>query len=303
MRTSGATSCGHQRRVRCRGFTLLEVVVTMGVLGTLVAIVAPAVQVSRSRVRDLECRNNLRQIGLALQNHEQSHKAFPTTGSYQLRLSAQIENSESVWVCPADSQASVARGGDFSYLINDGTKFRFAEKNGFAVQSIRDLADHGPRDTKASDITDGLSNTCAYAERLLVSGFNEGSPEQSLLSSPRRFLWYVEDRQPDEDGMMAACESSRTTPYPLRYKTSGTFMNVGYDHILPPNRIGCQNGGPALLRMADQSSSLVSSTSEHGPSVNVLMADGAVRPIFDSIDLAIWRAISTRAGNEVVSLD
>lgn len=54
---------------RRRGMTLVEVVVVIGIIGVLMAILFPAVQAVRGRVRQSQCSNNLRQIGLALSNY------------------------------------------------------------------------------------------------------------------------------------------------------------------------------------------------------------------------------------------
>jgi prepilin-type processing-associated H-X9-DG protein len=292
-----------RKRISRSGFTLVELVVSMGVCGALLAVLTPAVQQSRGRMRDAECKNRLRQVGVALHNHEQSHGVFPTTGNYQLRLKSYVEDSQNVWRCPADSRESLATNGQCSYLMNDGTVFRFHQRNGFAVQPMQEFP-RGRRDTRARDISDGLSQTAAYSERLLIGDYNEGSLEIELRADPKRFLWYLPARQPDVDTLVDACEHGRLTPYPLRYKTGGTFADVGYDHILRPNRTGCQNGSPATVGMiGDHVSSAVSATSEHGGYVNVLMADGAVKAVADEIDLDVWRAMGTRSGGEAISVD
>jgi prepilin-type processing-associated H-X9-DG protein len=284
------------------GFTLVELVVSMGVCGALVAVLTPAVQQSRGRMRDTQCKNNLKQVGLALHNHEQSHGVFPTTGNYQLRLTSYLEDSRSAWHCPADSRESLATPGQYSYLMNDGTVFRSHQRNGFAVHPMIDFPSR--RDTRSRDISDGLSQTAAYSERLLMGDYFEGSLESELRADPKRFLWYLPARQPDVDTLVDACERGRFTPYPLRYKTGGTFADVGYDHILTPNRTGCQNGSPATVGLiGDHVSSAVTATSEHGGYVNVLMADGAVKAFADEIDVKAWRALGTRSGGEPTSLE
>ena len=59
------------------GFTLLELLVTAGVVALLIALLLPAVQAAREAARATECRNNLKQFGLAIHNHASTEGAFP----------------------------------------------------------------------------------------------------------------------------------------------------------------------------------------------------------------------------------
>ena len=64
-----------------RGFTLVELLVVIAIIGILVALLLPAIQAAREAARRTQCKNQLKQIGLAIQNHVGSQRVFPTGGT------------------------------------------------------------------------------------------------------------------------------------------------------------------------------------------------------------------------------
>jgi prepilin-type N-terminal cleavage/methylation domain-containing protein len=65
------------RRASTRGFTLVELLVVIAIIGTLVGLLLPAVQSARESARRSTCINNLKQLGLAMQNYHDARKGFP----------------------------------------------------------------------------------------------------------------------------------------------------------------------------------------------------------------------------------
>lgn len=65
---------------RRRGFTLVELLVVIAIIGILMALTLSAVQHARESARRLQCKNNLKQLGLAMLVHEETHKRLPTGG-------------------------------------------------------------------------------------------------------------------------------------------------------------------------------------------------------------------------------
>lgn len=91
-----------RRNRRQRGFTLIELLVVIAIIAILIALLLPAVQQAREAARRSTCKNNLKQIGLALHNYHDTYRMFPPGYIYDVRYDACCHEawSWSVFILP-----------------------------------------------------------------------------------------------------------------------------------------------------------------------------------------------------------
>ena len=73
-------------RKRKNGFTLVELMVVIAIIGVLVGLLVPAVQSAREAARRMSCSNNMKQLGLALHNYESAFGFFPPSRRLMVAL-------------------------------------------------------------------------------------------------------------------------------------------------------------------------------------------------------------------------
>lgn len=323
-------------RRRARGFTLIDLMVTLVFIAVLVALLLPAVQAAREQARRVQCENNLRQLGVALQNYHHAHGLLPpgSVSSHQPVTWLQPPNGIS-WV----AQIMPHLGDDNIWRQIDPTDpFKsFVDANGNAGLA-------GPDNPAVGMMFGGGSN-------LQVGGMKGSSlpkvvyPKVGYLICPSVFysrnntesiIHYAgchnSQEQPisaDGDGMFVVNSSLSLESIPdgrsvtlLVGEYSGGLKGHGW---VFGDRTVLRNGGlmdipsssPLQTDMlsSQQQEEMLSSdeteegrakrqafsnqvgsfSSSHSYQVNFLLADGSVRGLSKTLDLALFRSLISRA--------
>lgn len=321
------------KRILRKGFTLIELLVVIAIIAILISLLLPAVQQAREAARRSQCKNNLKQIGLALHNYHDNFTVFPPGGTYQQGVAAGAGWSVQARILPYVDQANLNNLIDFSrgysvqptvtptrvglflcpsevndrayvdgaityyplnYAVNYGEWFIWNPVTGQTGTGV-----FGPNSrTAMRDITDGTSNTLAVAE---VKAWQYYLRDVGALASPP---------------IPAGPDSLTSLGGSLRNSGHNEWVDAranqtAFTTTFVPNSI-CNHSDAGVLRdidfvnvregasTTDATYAAMTSRSFHEGIVHVLMMDGSVRSISENIALSIWRGLGTRGAGEVL---
>ena len=105
-----------------RGFTLIELLVVIAIIAVLIALLLPAVQQAREAARRSQCKNNLKQLGLALHNYHGTFNVLPA-GRYSLAGTTYLGHSTFTMLLPYFDQAPLYNSMNTSVGFNSAPNF------------------------------------------------------------------------------------------------------------------------------------------------------------------------------------
>ena len=151
------------KRNRSSGFTLIELLVVIAIIAVLIALLLPAVQQAREAARRTQCKNNLKQLGLALHNYESSSNYFPPSATITAATTGNSSWSVHGRIMPFLDQANLYNKIDLSV----------AWDNQVAISGIKIPGYSCPSDPKSDEVRD----TGKVAKYLYPTtyGFNFGT--------------------------------------------------------------------------------------------------------------------------------
>ena len=317
-----------------RAFTLVELLVVITIIGILIGLLLPAVQSAREAARNLQCKNNLKQIGLAFLSHEATHGHYPS-GGWGVR-----------WVGDADRGFTYRQPGSWVYNI-----LPYLEQ-----QALWNL----PADGDPDAVTETQKNRARDMVRTPLAVMNCPSRRRAMPYANGGSLWAHNLADTDMAGRTDYCGSAGTralctgtgsidtitkgdslnndywkgksddgitfqwseVPQALvKDGTSNTYM-VGEKYLNPDNYANGKESAdnesmysgddrdtlcnayndPSYLPRRDRPSvpSNFNYGSSHPSGWNACFADGSVRSMSYSIDLKTHRALGARNSGEVI---
>jgi prepilin-type N-terminal cleavage/methylation domain-containing protein/prepilin-type processing-associated H-X9-DG protein len=311
---------------RRKGFTLIELLVVIAIIAVLIALLLPAVQAAREAARRAQCVNNLKQIGIAAHNYHDQVGSLPGAtmllfvtdfsalsmmlphmeqspmyNALNFSLACTDATNDTVrlatvnsFICPSDLPNPLpSSGGQLNYYSDMGSGIVWMAATGPNASLPRPNGPFfGDSSTRFAAMTDGLSNTGLFSERMVTDGSNSViTPNTDVFFSP------AAPATPDE--AVTLCQAvdiyNLANQFPFFTGAPWVYGQHVFQHVAPPNGRSCafftvfRGNYPA--------------SSRHPGGVNLLLGDGSVRFIKQTMNLNTWRALGTISGGEVVSAD
>jgi len=266
-----------------RAFTLVELLVVIAIIGILVALLLPAIQAAREAARRAQCKNNLRQIGIALHNHLDARKAFPVGCTSCLSIPKR-QLSWSMFLLPYLEEARTFALLDQSQAYNSDVN-RQAASTILPVYLCPSTSTMPDRDgfTTGDVNRNGMwdkGDDLAYTDYGGMFGW--GDPAYPYMNGIMIYDQQIRAARV-VDGLshtIAVAEDTGRGP-----KRNSSWID-GQNAFDQTNRVNLTQNNEMW--------------SDHPGGVHVALCDGSVQFLGEETDLAVLAALCTRSGGETI---
>jgi prepilin-type N-terminal cleavage/methylation domain-containing protein/prepilin-type processing-associated H-X9-DG protein len=311
-----------QRPATSTGFTIVELLLVMAIIGTLVALLAPAVQAAREAARRSTCTNNLKQIGVAISNYESAKKVYPP-GAIWDPPSVPAKNrrrhgSILVQILPYIEQQSLFDSFNFKKKSIDGAVFSGTTKK-IGSEIIKTYL-------CPSDGHDGLFKDVAVHNYAASNGPTQvyENPACSCVHQWKSFEMAPIDKKNNYAGPFTrlgvstkprriADGISKTifvgearVPCSVHTQAGWAFTNNGSGYsttLIPINFDTCNESASDTCHRPCTWNTDVGFKSAHPGGAQFLFGDGSVHFLKESLDHQSYQYLGAKADGQIASLD
>ncbi len=300
------------QNIRQRAFTLVELLVVIAIIGILIALLLPAVQAAREAARRSQCSNHLKQLSLGLHNYHDTHGAFPPGALSVNGLSWRVFLLPFIEQKPLYDKFSFV-AGEFNAGANregpDKSVYALNRINGFLCPSAeRDQATHGSSTLLNPDRKTYMAHYFGVAGPMGTNTYTNATYESTTSPSSAQGGFATQ-------GMLLLNASIK-----MAHVTDGTSNTLFVGEIAKPGGDGANwvrgyaSGGNAASKNIMRGINVSTETeisgqynhwsfgSRHPGGAQFGLVDGSVRFVSETIDMAIYKAIASRNGQEAVTV-
>ncbi len=252
----------------------------------------------------LEQQNVFNAINFASPYHSNSASSRGGSGTPPVNTTAAFTRINTL-LCPSDSDRLTTAEAHLNYAFCMGSD-AFGNNTSSPFNGV--FVPDSVRNTTMAAITDGLSNTAAASER--VMGLNADSKTFDTMKPTSTYVGHVSStmsaRGTTPQQAYQFCNAVGSPTLANMAKGGDPLMGFWmdsepsqglYNHVMPPNTWNCSTD------QTNYHGTAMSAASRHSGTVNVLLMDGSVRIIKNTIAMPAWWALGTKSGGEIISAD